>query len=77
MEKNVRIETLVDMRTINEQKLATHVWGYKRTLRQSYEEREEYCKSCILRIRKDFPEYEECISKNESFQRYYQDILKG
>jgi hypothetical protein len=69
-EKGIEIDFLMDLNQANNQKIATHIWGYKRTLKYSYLERKKYCKACIDRIHNDFPEYEKLVMENKIFQHY-------
>ena len=59
------------------QKLFTHTWGYKKEMRSDFNKRREFCIRCIIRIIKDYPEYEDVISSIESLKRYYNEIKKG
>ena len=36
-------------------RLFTHVWGFKEQMRQDYALRYDFCKRCMVRIKKDFP----------------------
>lgn len=58
-EKGIEIYSLLDRYHLNSQDMITHVWGYKNSMRQSKEKRAAYCKRCIRRIKRDFPEFEE------------------
>lgn len=53
-----------------EQKLFTHVWGYKRHLLLSTQAREKFCRRCIRRILLDFPHMLPIIEKIDSIKPY-------
>ncbi len=55
---------------IENQNLATHLWGYKNALLNSWEERTEFCVLCIQRLLRDFPEWKTVIEKNPQLQKY-------
>lgn len=54
-EKGKPIFSLLDQYHLKEQGLITHVWGHKSRLRADKNERADYCRRCIRRIRRDFP----------------------
>lgn len=56
-QENISIHSLLDKDNLNSQKLMTHVWGYKDVLRRDAQKRSAYCRRCINRIRRDFPEF--------------------
>lgn len=39
----------------SDQRLFTHIWGHKRYIRSNPMVREQFCKKCINRIKKDYP----------------------
>lgn len=57
-EKNKPIHSMLDQYRLKSQRDITHVWGYKSQIRASRAARSAYCKRCIGRIRRDFPEWE-------------------
>lgn len=57
-EKNdIDIYSFSDVNTLfhSSQKTFTHIWGHKSYLQSHPEERERFCKRCMLRILRDFP----------------------
>lgn len=55
---NIPITCLSDIETLfsDTQKKFTHIWGYKRHLKNNLSDRELFCKRCVMRIQSDFPE---------------------
>ncbi len=60
-EKGKSIDTLLQLGRLKKQRDVTHVWGYKNSLRSDPKIRNGYCRRCIERIRRDFPESEAVI----------------
>lgn len=58
-EWNKPILHLLDQYHLNDQNLITHVWGHKSRLRSDKGERSAFCRRCIARIRRDFPQWDE------------------
>ena len=52
------------------QKYFTHIWGYKQTLKDNVNLQKDFCKKCINRIYRDFPQQGEYLSKFEWFNKY-------
>lgn len=52
------------------QKSYTHIWGYKDILRQDYEKRSIFCKTCISRIKSDFPEFKDKLENIDELNKY-------
>ena len=77
--KNIEINEIMTLDNLfsRKQKLFTHTWGYKKEMRSDFNKRREFCIRCIIRIIKDYPEYEDVISSIESLKRYYNVIKKG
>lgn len=50
----------------------THIWGYKRYIRNSPIVREHFCKRCIARIEKDYPLFYPLLYQIESLIPYLQ-----
>lgn len=48
----------------------THIWGYKRQLRSDPVAREAFCKRCLTRIEKDFPEYFPVVAEIDALKKY-------
>jgi hypothetical protein len=69
-EKGMKMDCLINLDQAQDQQIATHIWGYKRILKYSYAEREQFCMSCIRRIIRDFPVHEKLITENRLFQYY-------
>ncbi len=56
------LEYLLDAPRLDEQDLATHLWGYKRQMRQLEQERQAFCTRCVRRIRNDYPQWEDTLA---------------
>lgn len=48
----------------------THIWGMKQQMRDIPLLREEFCRRCIGRILKDYPDAEQMISQVENLRKY-------
>lgn len=55
-EKGKEVTTLLQLGHLKEQSDVTHVWGHKNSLRSDPRVRADYCKRCITRIKRDFPD---------------------
>lgn len=75
--KNVQIKYLLELEKANQQNFITHLWGYKRQLITSYEEKERFCIRCVERIIADYPEYESVIASNKILLKYYRKCRNG
>lgn len=60
----------VDQLFSTEQKTFTHLWGYKRYLRSHPKEREDFCRRCMKRIKKDYPEFYKVVLDIEVLTQY-------
>lgn len=49
----------------------THTWGFKQQMRENPNVRIDFCRRCANRIKNDFPEYAEAISKIEKLNIYF------
>ena len=56
-EKGKQINALLSVDGLDNQDTFTHIWGYKRILQSDTDERKQFCKRCLNRIEKDFPEF--------------------
>ena len=72
--RGVGLDTLLDLHALDEQDFVTHLWGRKRALATSDEERIEYCLGCVLRLLKDFPEWEAVLAENEQTSWYLERL---
>lgn len=59
------------------QNMFTHIWGYKDFMRKDKQCRAEFCKKCIIRIIRDYPDYEKHIADIEALKEYYSEIKKS
>lgn len=77
--KNIEINEIMSLDNLfsNKQKIFTHTWGYKKEMKRDFNKRKDFCIRCIIRIIKDYPEYEEIISSIEPLKGYYAEIKKG
>lgn len=69
-EKNITVSELMDYRMLDKQNFCTHLWGAKKSICQSDELNEKFCRRCMLRIKKDYPEVFEKIFDNQRFRKY-------
>lgn len=53
------------------EKCFSHIWGMKQQMRDMPELRFDFCKRCVNRIIKDFPEYSEMIKNIPELEIYY------
>jgi hypothetical protein len=72
-EKGIEINSLLDINSLENQRLFTHVWGLKDVLKQYPEIRKEFCVNCLRRILSDFPEEKHILRKIPAIQRYIAD----
>ncbi len=56
-EKGKEIRTLLRSDGLREQSDATHLWGHKSALRADTAVRAAFCRRCIERVRRDFPDF--------------------
>lgn len=70
--KNKEIIALADVDQLfsTEQKTFTHLWGYKRYLRSHPKDREDFCRRCMKRIKKDYPEFYKVVLGIEVLSQY-------
>ena len=66
----IKVEPLLDMNNLDDQCMATHIWGYKSQIAASSTEMEKLCMDCVGRIIVDFPEWEDRLLKNKRLQKY-------
>lgn len=71
-EKGIDIFALsnIDELFHSKQTLFTHVWGYKKQIRSNKKAREQFCRRCIKRIKKDFPSYYPLLERIDCLQVY-------
>jgi len=76
--KNISIKELQTLKELwkNEQKIYTHVWGYKEIMRRDCKKRTEFCIKCIKRIEEEFPEYKYIIENMQELRYYYNRLKK-
>lgn len=55
-EKGLEIRTLLRLGQLRDQGDVSHVWGHKNNLRSDPAVRADYCRRCIRRLRRDFPD---------------------
>ena len=70
----VPLRTLLDVDALNEQDFITHLWGHKNELAASPERRVAYCLRCVLRILRDFPEWESVLAANAQTAPYLESL---
>ena len=74
--KNIPIKEIMSLENLfsNKQKLFTHIWGYKKEMKDDFRKRKDFCIRCINRIIRDYPEYEDIIYNIETLKGYYNEI---
>ena len=70
----VPLRTLLDVNALNDQAFITHLWGHKNELAASPERRIAYCLRCVLRILRDFPEWESVLAANAQTAPYIESL---
>lgn len=48
----------------------THIWGYKRYMRNNPKVREQFCKRCLARIVREYPSYKPILSNIDCIAQY-------
>lgn len=74
--RGVALHTLLEEDALNEQDFITHLWGHKNELAASPERRVAYCLRCVLRLLRDFPEWESVLAENEQIRPYYEGLCE-
>lgn len=76
--KNIEINEIMKLDDLfsEKQNLFTHIWGYKKELKEDFNKRSNFCKRSIKRIINDFPEYEELIANISELKYYYNEVIK-
>lgn len=65
------VGTLMKEEEFNIQRSFTHIWGYKRVLRDDALKRYEFCMRCARRIKNDFPEITEILLEVPQISDYF------
>lgn len=65
------LSTLDDLMLGKDQRF-THLWSYKKTLQNDYNERKKFCSICIQKIIEEFPNMKDTLEKMESLQPYFE-----
>ncbi len=55
---------------LREQTVFTHIWGHKDVLKYNLQEREQYIRRCLKRLKYDFPDYYVYAAGVKELQRY-------
>ena len=53
-----------------DQQSFTHIWGHKRYLRSHLEQRAAFCRRCMTRIKKDYPDFYPVLQQIEALKVY-------
>ena len=71
-EEHVKVHALSNTEELfhSGQRNYTHIWGYKRYLRNQPDARRQFCKRCIERIKKDYPNIYPLLYGIESLVTY-------
>jgi hypothetical protein len=69
--RNIPIKSLLDVNGLENQKIFTHVWGFKSELQTKLEKRREFCINCVKRIAADFPKELPVLEQIESITPYF------
>ena len=70
------VSYLLRAEALEEQTIATHIWGYKNAMRMSEEAHLGFCLQCVRRILKDFPEAERFLRGREDLRGYLDRVLE-
>ena len=70
----IPLRCLLDVQALEQQSLITHLWGHKRVLAASREQREAYCLLCLRRILTEFPAWADVLAENRQLAPYLQKI---
>lgn len=68
--RGVAVHSLLDAERLDEQSFATHLWGFKRALAVSPEQRVRYCLGCAARLTRDFPAWRDVLADNPQTRLY-------
>lgn len=73
--RGVPIASIMDLAHADprNQRLFTHVWGYKDDIREREECRRAFCVRCVCRILRDFPRYEGMLKGIGALRPYYEE----
>ena len=73
--QNIKIKKIFDFVDILSpnifQDLFTHVWTYKEQIKHFQHLRDDFCRRCVLRIQKEYPDYIRILQKTNLFNRYF------
>lgn len=69
-EKNIAINAILDIDSLENQQIFTHVWGLKNELKESAKTNREFCVNCVSRILTDFPEEKTTLENIEALRLY-------
>ena len=69
---SIKSEEIISLDTLfkNNQKLFTHIWGYKDVMKKDNKKRTEFCVRCIKRIIKDYPDFEDKLMNIKDLSKY-------
>lgn len=68
--RGIPLRTLLDQYDLDRQDFATHLWGYKNALADEPETRVAFCLGCVMRLLRDFPEWERVLASNPQTAPY-------
>lgn len=71
---NILIYSILNSPFDNNDGYFTHIWGHKSVLKLNLHERDAFCKKCIKRILKDFPDMIDKINRIESLKNYIKHL---
>jgi hypothetical protein len=74
--KGIKIKSLLDVQSLEQQDTFTHLWGLKSELHIDPQKRRAFCMNCIKRIAADFPAEIAMLEKIETLKLYINNLLE-
>jgi hypothetical protein len=73
-EKDVPVKSLLDIFSLDDQTLFTHLWGYKSFIKEIERERFFLCKACAGRLVEDFPVESAILANIDTLKLYFSSV---
>ena len=74
--RQARVKALSDLPALfggAQQGYFTHIWGFKQQMRDEAALYEDFCRRCVARLRRDFPDAAARIARVPALARYFED----
>ena len=74
--RQARVKALSDLPALfggAQQGYFTHIWGFKQQMRDEAALYEDFCRRCVARLRRDFPDAAARIARVPALTRYFED----